>query len=477
MYLSSVYENKNLINHKISKITDFVDDVIENSVFVAIKGYNFNGLDYVKEAISKGAKSIIYDQDYCFENNNVNFIKVLDSKVELAKLLKIFYRKRKYPKIIAVTGTNGKTSTTNYLYQILRKNNFNTLLIGTGYVYKYYNLNEYTLKTKNTTLKITNIYELMFEKKYEYIVMEASSQGIEEGRLLGLKFDIICFTNITQDHLDYHLTMDNYVNSKSKIIYSLKENGKLILNYNMSYFNYLKKLSLAKTVTYSVYNDAASFYLEKEDNNLYKINDNIENKNFHIKSNLIGSFNLENLLAAFAIFKSLNLNINKFINYTNTIKHVKGRMNLYKLNNFYVLVDFAHTPDGVYRVLEDISKMNYNKIITLIGCGGNKDKEKRPIIGNFATKYSDYVIFTEDNSRNESIEDIVEDIVSEIKTDNYEIIYDRPLAIEKALSTVKDNDIILILGKGSEEYIIKNEIIKHSDIDFIEEKGAIRING
>ena len=152
-------------------------------------------------------------------------------------------------------------------------------------------------------------------------------------------------------------------------------------------------------------------------------------------------------------------------------------MNLYKLNDFYILVDFAHTPDGVFRVLEDIRKLDYKKIITIIGCGGNKDKEKRPIIGNFATKYSDYVIFTEDNSRNELIENIVQDMVKEVKTDNYEIIYNRPDAINKALSIASENEIILLLGKGSEEYIIKDEIIKHSDIDYIEGKGAIRING
>ena len=477
MFLSNIYKKRKIYDHKISKITDNLDEVINNSIFVAIKGYNFNGLDYINDAINNGAKTIIYDQDYNYENNNINFIKVLDSKVELARLLKKFYQKRKYPKMIAVTGTNGKTSTTNYLYQIFKKNNYNTLLIGTGYVYKYYNDAEQTIKTKNTTLKLTKIYNLIFEKKYEYVIMEASSQGIEEGRLLGLEFDIVSFTNITQDHLDYHLTMDNYVNSKSKIIFSIKEKGTLILNYDMAYFNYLKKFSLVKTFTYSLYNKEANFYLQNTKYNYCDILNNIENVRYNLQSNLIGSFNLENLLASFTIFYSLNLKPANFIKYTSLIKHVKGRMNLYKLNNFHILVDFAHTPDGVYRVLEDISNMNYNKIITIIGCGGNKDKEKRPIIGNFATKYSDYVIFTEDNSRNELIEDIVQDIVKEIKTDNYEIIYDRLIAIEKALSIVNDNDIILILGKGSEEYIIKNEIIKHSDLDFIENKGAIRING
>ena len=477
MYLTNFYYDKKVINHKVTKITDNVNDIIDNSIFVAIKGYTYNGLDFVNDAITKGAKTIIYDQDLKLDNSNINLIKVLDSKVELARLLKKFYKKRKHSKMIAVTGTNGKTSTTNYLYQILKKNNYNLLLIGTGYVYKYFKNNEYTLKTNNTTLKLTSIYELIYENTYDYVIMEASSQGIEEGRLLGLEFDIVSFTNITQDHLDYHLTMDNYVNSKAKIIYSIKQKGNLILNYNMAYFNYLKKLSLVDIKTYSLYNNVANFYLEKINSNSYYIIDNINNKKIKIHTNLIGSFNLENLLASYVIYNLLNLNIDKFIKHISSIKHVKGRMNLYKLKDFYVLVDFAHTPDGVFRVLEDIRKLNYKKIITIIGCGGNKDKEKRPIIGNFATKYSDYVIFTEDNSRNELIEDIIQDMVKEIKTDNYEIIYNRPDAINKALSIAGENEIILILGKGSEEYIIKDEIIKHSDLDYIEEKGAIRING
>lgn len=475
MYLSDLYNNKKIINHKILKITDNVNDIIDNSIFVAIKGYSYNGLDFVNQAILKGAKTIIYDQDLRIENNKINYIKVLDSKVELARLLKKFYRKRKYPKMIAVTGTNGKTSTTNYLYQIFKKNNFDLLLIGTGYVYKYYHNNEYYFKTKNTTLKLTTIYELMFERTYDFVIMEASSQGIEEGRLLGLEFDIVLFTNITQDHLDYHITMDNYVNSKAKIIYSIKQKGTLILNYNMAYFNYLKKISLVDIKTYSLFNDAADFYLEKIDSNSYNIIDNFHKIKIH--TNLIGSFNLENLLASYVIYNSLNLDKGNFIKHVSSIKHVKGRMNLYKLNDFYILVDFAHTPDGVFRVLEDIRKLDYKKIITIIGCGGNKDKEKRPIIGNFVTKYSDYVIFTEDNSRNELIENIIQDMVKEVKTDNYEIIYNRPDAINKALSIASENEIILLLGKGSEEYIIKEEIIKHSDIDYIEGKGAIRING
>ena len=483
MYLNKIYNKKNILNHKVSKITDFVDDIIKDSIFVAIKGYNYNGINYIGEAISNGAKTIVYDQNINIdefisnENISINFIKVIDSKVELAKLLKIFYNKKKYPKIIVVTGTNGKTSTTNYLYQILKKNNHNTLLIGTNYIYKFVDTNETMEKTKNTTLKITRIYELMFEKKYEYVIMEASSQGIEEGRLLGLLFDVVCFTNITQDHLDYHKTMDNYVHSKSKIIYSLKENGTLILNYDMAYFNYLKKISLKNTITYSLYNKEADYYMENFKSKIFKINSSIDNESNYIETNLIGSFNLENLLAAYCIFKSLNLNVLKFTKNTQFIKHVKGRMNLYKMNDFYVLIDFAHTPDGVYRVLNDFSTMNYNKIITVIGCGGCKDKEKRHIIGNYATKYSDYVIFTEDNSRSELIEDIVKDIIIDVKTDNYEIIYDRVFAIEKALLIAKKDDIILILGKGSEEFIVKNEIIKHSDIDFIENKGAIRLNG
>ena len=471
--------NYSLINHTVSKIVDNANEVINNSVFVAIKGYKFNGIDFIEKAIKNGAKTIIYDQELTLNLSykNINFIKVIDSKVELARLLKKFHSKYKLPKIVAVTGTNGKTSTTNYLYQILKFNNYNTLLIGTSYVYKFFNKNEKLLRTKNTTLKLTEIYKLMTEYKYDYLIMEASSQGIEEGRLLGLEFDVVCFTNITHDHLDYHKTLDNYVNSKSKIIYSLKENGILLLNYEMNYYNYLKKLSLVKTYSYSVYNEDATFFCKKISDTSYVFTSQLLKYELEFKTKLLGSFNIENLLASFSIYKLLTGLDLSFVYFIDRLKMVKGRMNLYKLNDINILIDFAHTPDGVYRVLEDINKMNYQNIITVIGCGGNKDKEKRPIIGNIVTSYSDYVIFTEDNSRTELIENIISDIVKEIKTDNYEIIYDRKNAIDKAISISKANDIILLLGKGSEEYIERDEFIVHSDIDYIENKGAIRING
>ena len=482
MYIKDFYNDENFINHKVTLITSNSMNVISNSIFVAIRGYNVNGIDYIDDAITFGAKSIIYDQDIEIKKiENINYIKVIDSKVELAKLLNYFYRKFKKPKMIAITGTNGKTSTTSYIYQLLKykHKNINLLLVGTGYIKSFYKNNEYIKKTKNTTIEIDKLYLSIYEHKYDYVILEASSQGIEEGRLLGLEFDVIGFTNITQDHLDYHITMDNYANAKSKIIYYLKKDGILLLNDNINYFDKLKKISIANLKLYSINNSNVNYYLSniQYNNNLIEFNFNTKKGIYFIQTNLLGTFNLENIILALAVLDNLFNKIDDFIPYIKNLKVAKGRMNLYKLNNFYVLIDFAHTPDGIEKVLLDMNRSNYKQIITILGAGGNKDKEKRPIMGNIATKNSNKVIFTEDNSRSEKINVIINDLIKNISINNYEIIYERKEAIDYALSISKENDIVVILGKGAEEYIERDEFIEFSDIDYIESLGGIRING
>lgn len=470
------YNNINIFNHTISSITDDSRKVKNNGVFVAIKGYKNDGFNFIDDAIKNGAKTIIYDKNVVIQQQvNINYIKVDNAKVELAKLLKWFYVKFKKPKVIAVTGTNGKTSTTSYLYQLFKLQNDNVLLFGTRYIKSYFDNKEQIDQTNNTTIDLATIYNKMYEHNYKYVILEASSQGIEEGRLLGLSFDIVCFTNITQDHLDYHRTIENYMFSKSKLIYMLKDDGVLLLNKNIKFFNYLSSISTNNLITYSTKDKGADFFASNIvcENNQTSF---LYNKNKRVITSLIGKFNIENILACLGIMTILNQNIDVVISNLINLKVPKGRMNLYKVKDFYVLVDFAHTPDGVLQVLEELYNSSYNHIYTVIGAGGNKDQDKRPKMGLIASKYSTKVYFTEDNSREELFDNIIKDLTCKLKNNNYEIIQNRKDAILCALSVAEKNDIVAILGKGDEEFIVNDKIIPFSDLTFIESFGGVRLN-
>lgn len=484
MRIKKYFDNyyKNVIinnNHNVKDIVENSKMASLDSVFVAIKGYKHNGIDYIEEAIKNGAKTIIFDEEISFSNKNVNFIKVCDAKVELARLLNWFYQKKSKPKIIAVTGTNGKTSVTMYTFNALKKLNINCLLIGTEENISFYNGRLRYIRASNTTPSITMIYQLMMEHPYKYLIMEASSQGICEGRLLGLTFRVACFTNITQDHLDYHKTMDNYANAKSRIVYQLEDEGILILNRDMNYFTEIKKLSINRIYTYSIQDDTAMIYgriIDRKIGGMKVAIDTLSKKKI-INTKLMGDFNLENLLATYTILHSLNLEDALIVDLLENISAVKGRMNLFLLNKAYIVVDFAHTPDGIKQVLEYFDKIKRKKIITIIGCGGHRDISKRPIMANVATTYSDLVIFTEDNSRDEDVNKIISDMEKGAINNKYLIEPDRKKALDLAIEMAESEDIICILGKGSETEIISKEIKKFSDIDYIRNLGGKRLNG
>lgn len=477
------YKNENLIfNHTITGIFDNSKKVIKNSIFVVIKGYRSKVNECINEAISNGAQTIVVEKDMKnikIECNNINIIKVLDTKVELARLFKWYYRDNYKPFIIGVTGTNGKTSVTNYVFKSLVLMGYNVLLIGTEGNFSYVDGKISNYKTQNTTPSISVIYDLIYKNKYHYVIMEVSSQGICEKRVLGIDFNIICYTNITQDHLDYHETKLEYFHAKESIAIPLRENDTIILNKNMDFFDVLKKTSIAKCVSYSINNkncDISGKIIKRKVNSMDIEVLLDEKEKVKIKTSLIGDFNLENLLATISILKSIGFTKNEIICVIEQLSPVDGRMNLFKFNNFYVLVDFAHTPDGVKQVIEYFKKVKANKIITVIGCGGNRDATKRPIIGEIVTSLSDKVIFTEDNSRNESFKKIINDITRNLDTSKYLVKEFREIAILEALKLAQKDDIVLILGKGNEQYIKKKYNIKFSDLAFIKELGGNRIN-
>lgn len=347
--------------------------------------------------------------------------------------------------------------------------------VGTGGIKSSINKIEKVIESTNTTPDIVKIYRYIYKNYYDYVIMEVSSQGIAEGRVLGIHFNVVTLTNITQDHLDYHNTMDNYAFTKARIAFNLTEEDFLIVNNDANYASLFENASLAKLKTYNsgLKSNKCTITGKIIDKSFENMKIAIwKNKEcFEIVTKLIGNFNLDNILAAYLILDSLGVNKETIIKCIEDFKPVAGRMNYFDLNvnnkHLNVIVDYAHTPDGIRQVIQYFKEFTTNKIIVVVGCGGNRDKDKRHKIGNIATELADEVYFTEDNSRNEDVNEIISQIISTTNQKNYKIITNRQLAIERAISNSNENGTILILGKGAERYIVSENIINFSDIEYV----------
>ena len=402
MRIGKIYKNillKN--NHKISKITNDSNKVTKNSIFVAIKGYIHNGEEYIKEAIDRGALTIIsslnfdssvLEQDY----PNINFIKVNNPKKELAILLTKFYNSylNKF-KIIGITGTNGKTTTCNLLYKYLRLNNINTICFSSNGNY----VNDTFYDTKNTTPDINIIYDT-------------------------------------------------------------------ILNSDLPYFEKLNSLITNQVYTFGEKENCDFKYeltQENIDNTLFFISD-VESINA-FETSLIGKFNIQNITIVYGILRILKINLNLFSTFIKEVSRINGRMNIYPINKRTIIIDYAHTIEAVKNTLITINNFKKRSIKLVIGCGGNRDPLKRPIIGQLSCLFADFVYFTEDNSRNESLSKIIKEITCDLTTHNYMIIESRYEAIKKAVIDSKEEDIIVIMGKGCEKTKVDN--LEVTDLEMV----------
>lgn len=294
------------------------------------------------------------------------------------------------------------------------------------------------------------------------IIMEVSSQAISYKRIGKLKFDIACFTNLTEEHLDFHKNMTNYMNTKKELFKKLRNKKISIINSDDKYYkNFINKKN--NNILFGINGDyRISDISINIDKSSFKLN--YKNNSYNITIPLTNKYNVYNYMISLIICNKLGIDINKIIDNSNDLRYPKGRFELIKYKTNYIIIDYAHTPDGVLNVLKSVNEFKINNIITIIGCGGNRDKSKRSRMGYISCKYSTNVIFTNDNPRFEDEKNIMNDITNNLEFNNYEIIYDRYKAIKKGISYLKENDILLILGKGHEEYqIIKNEKIYFSD--------------
>ena len=443
-----------LPKRKINLITDHSDKAKSDSLFVINKTENFKQ-SYLKEAISKGLKVIITNK--YFRNKYVTQVVVKKIDDEVLKLLKYIYPFQ--PKLsLAITGTNGKTSTAWYLAQICKINKLPTKLVGTlGY---FKNLK----KIKNsilTTPANLDLYQFVNSKKLNknYLISEASSHGLHQGRFNNLNIDIAAITNISHDHLDYHKSYKSYIKSKFSLFTKiLNKNGIAIINYRLKNYNILKKKIKLRNIKIITFGSKDVYFDKKSSSILF-----IFGKKYKIKNLNFNNIQKENLECAIACAIAMNIDITKIIKLLVNLKSASGRYEEinYLKKSSKIIIDYAHTPEAISYVLKTYTNKK-NKPSIVFGCGGDRDKNKRKKMAIIANKYANKIYITDDNPRNEKPENIRKTL-KKYCLKGIEIS-DRRLAIKTAISQIEKNEILIIAGKGHEKYqIIKNKKIKFDD--------------
>lgn len=420
----------------------------KGDTFVALKGYYLDGHDFIKQAIDKGATKIIAEHG----TYDVETLIVPNSNDYLCKYLSDNYKNEfDDMTIIGITGTNGKTTTCFLIYNSLLKLNKKVAYIGTIGFY----INKKKIKDlPNSTPEILEVYNLLLackENNIKYVIMEISSHALELKRIYGIKFDIALFTNLTQDHLDFHHTMENYSNAKRKLFTKLRNNKLAIINIDSKYH---KKMILEKNnnITYG-FNKSDYQILDYKFSSKYSIiNFKYKNNIYEIHTSLIGKHNAYNIISCISILHELGFDINTIINIIPSLKTPPGRMEKINYKDNLIIIDFAHTPDALINIISSTKNMVAGKCITLFGCTGNRDKTKRPKMANISLTLSDFSIFTTDDPWDEKPESIIKDMISNPKNNNYKVVLDRTEAIKYGINMLNKNDLLLILGRGSEKY-------------------------
>ncbi len=436
--------------------------VKKGDLFVAIKGFNVDHHKYINDAIQNGAIAIVGEEDL---ECPIKYIKVDNVNSELFSIYSKFYDKiEKDFKFIGITGTDGKTTTATITSQLL-----DCCYIGTnGVIYKN---NKW--KTNNTTPEICELYECLVKLKKlgcKTVVMEVSSEALLHGRVDNILFDVVCFTNITEDHLNIHKTIENYIDSKAKLFSLVKKSGISILNADDKYYNLVKKSCKSDVYSYGK-SDKSDCKICQIVSSIDFINFKIkyEDKEYFIHAKMLGEYNAYNITLAFLIAYLLGMNPMLLIDKIDKINSIDGRGEILNFGqNYTIILDYAHTYNGIYNIISNVCKLNYQRIIVLTGAAGGREKEKRSKIGKMILENVTYAIFTMDDPRYEDVDSIIDDLVSKTNLDNYERIKDRRLAIYKILSIAKKGDIVLILGKGRDNYMaIEDKKIKYCDYDVI----------
>lgn len=455
---------------KIYPVTCHTDHVGPNSTFVVIKGFKEDGLQYIQTAIEKGATKIVLDKSTQLTQKSpgVEYIFVEDTRVALAELCaQALGNPAEKLKFIGITGTSGKTTTTYLIDYILRESGYKTALLGSVKNRILDQEEEITLTTQNSDYIQMFLAECV-KKGVQVVTMEVSSHGLALNRIHGINFDVAGFTNLSPEHMDFHPTMDHYFETKTKIFDYLKKDGLAVINTDSEWG--LKAANILrdnndnqnfKTITFGQTTPHSNLEFEKFEllqNSLHELKINFTKCNQIIQTKkLLGEFNGYNIAMAFLACKHFNIAPDKITLAIQKFVGVPGRMQCHTLKNgAQAFVDFAHKPDAFEKVLKNLRPHTSN-LIVIFGCGGNRDKTKRPVMGSSAAKYADQIIVTDDNPRDENRQTIADEIMSGIpkeKKSQTFCILDRKAAIEKAANLATPNSIIALLGKGHENYYL-----------------------
>ena len=450
--------DKSYSKHKFSGVSCNSKNIKKGDIFFSIRGNNQNGNLFIKDAIKRGAKTIISDQNYSGYNKDVLFIKDKNPRKLLSILANKIY-KNKPSNLIAVTGTNGKSSVANFYYQILKLNHYKVASIGTlgvqTHVKKYP-----TLNTTSDPITLNKIFNNIKKQKINNVILEASSHGLKQHRLDGIQFNTGIFTNLSRDHLDYHNSYKDYFNSKMILFNNLlKKKSNIIFEDQLAQSKKLEKICLKKKhkkLTIGSQKATTSIINHKYINNLQKVTIKFKKKNYNFKTSLIGKIQLKNLLMSIcAANLNKKLDINNIVKSIPKIKPVDGRLEPVGkiLNKSIVILDYAHTPEALRTTLRDLkSQFEERKIIIVFGCGGDRDKPKRKIMGKIANEYCDKIFLTDDNPRNENPKKIRDEIKKNISKFKLYEVPSRKKAITSAIKKLNSGEILLVAGKGHENY-------------------------
>jgi len=444
-------------------------------VFVAIRGYTLDGHDFIEDAVKRGAGAIVIEQDpmkYTERFQDISIVSVPDTRLALARMACAFYD---HPcerlNMIGITGTNGKTTTTFLTRSILRAGGLDTGLIGTiSYI-----LGERVLNASNTTpesLDLQRYLREMHDSGITHVVMEVSSHALTLKRIEGCKFRVAGFTSFSQDHLDFHRTMDEYFEAKCRIFSYLGSDGVAVLNVDDERIRDLSRRLDCEVITCGLGKDAMihahDIDLKARDYGL-EFSVRTPSARFRVRSRLLGRFNIYNILISIGIAHALGLNEETIVRGIEEAEPVDGRFEMIDGGqDFLCIVDYAHTPDALKRLLESVREITQGRIITVFGCGGDRDRTKRPLMGRVASEESDMVVLTSDNPRSEDPLQIIRDIEKGIRGNNYIIRVDREEAIREAVRMAKRGDSVVVAGKGHERYQeIKGRRYEFSDRDVV----------
>ena len=463
--------------------------VKQGYLFAALKGSKVNGADFIDDAIARGAYAIVLDADNkgIFRKGDT-FIYVRDSMKALADVSKAYFGDLSGKmRLTGVTGTNGKTTITYLIESIFKAKGWQTGVIGTI----NYRFGQRAIPAVNTTPGVLDLYYLlssMYKEKIKNCIIEVSSHSLEQGRVQTLQFDAAIFTNLTREHLDFHENMDDYLKAKLKLFEKIKKGGFAIINIDHptaeKIIEKVKTEGKAKVITYGIDHKAditavninlscngLKFQLGVAERAPYPCGMGRSSAPIEIESNLIGRHNVYNILGAAGASLASGISLEDIKKGIEALKGLPGRLESIRCGqNFSVYVDYAHTEDGLENVLKSLRELKPARLISVFGCGGNRDRTKRPAMGRISTELSDVVVVTSDNPRGEEPMDIINEIIKGIgpEKNNYTVEIDRFNAIKKALSNAEEGDIVLVAGKGHETYqVFKNTTLPFDDREVI----------